>query len=89
MANDLFGRPSYDAPPARQPPLFGARHWFECGYMDCCFGKWNGYEAAKTGFYHEYNVGFEAAERDRREKRNLDPARAWREAVVVGNVFES
>jgi hypothetical protein len=82
MATDLFGRPIFDSPRARQPELFDDRHWF-----------WEGYEDGRIGHdYVEelvagaYLLGYSAAVRDRRDGRGLDVDRAWAEAKAVGNV---
>ncbi len=83
---DLFGRPVYDAGPVRQPALFGDRHWFEAGYRDCWAGTFRDRKAPDA-----YQLGYEAARRDRQQDDrdgNCDVARAWRQAVAVGNVRE-
>jgi hypothetical protein len=83
---DLFGRPIYDAPRAKQAPLFGDRHWFELGYRDGMEGDYTAADSGKASA--AYLHGFQAAVRDRTENGRCDAARAWRENVAVGNVAE-
>jgi hypothetical protein len=80
---DLFGRPIYDSPPARQRPLFSARNWFHAGYTDATAGC----EAPLIRGVAAYNFGFEAGRRDL-AAGTLDEARAWRANLACGNVTE-
>jgi hypothetical protein len=85
MRRDLFGQPIYDAPKARQPELFDARHWFEVGYREA-----PNVEAVANDVHTAYLVGYEAGRRDLVDGRHgaEGEARAWRANVTVGNVRE-
>ena len=85
MTRDLFGRPIYDTPKARQPELFGARYWFGRGYDDA-----PNVEAVANDIHPAYLVGYEAGRRDLVDGRHgvEGEARAWRANVAVGNVRE-
>jgi hypothetical protein len=91
MGTDLFGRPIYDSPPARQPPLFDARHWFGLGYRDAKSGVRPA--PGQRGYAENlpsYVEGIEAGRRDLAAGQHSDEgeARAWARARVVGNVQE-
>src|SRR5262249_26227211 len=87
MATDLFGRPIFDAPRAKQPPLFGALGWFRSGYRDAAYGTY----AERTGQEQPaYRLGYEAGLRALQATREgtgehsgEDMDRAWRQNVAV------
>jgi hypothetical protein len=91
VATDLFGRPLFDAPRAKQPPLFDARHWFGLGYRDAATGVRPA--PGQRGYAENlpaYVEGIEAGRRDLAAGRHGEEgeARAWAQAKAVGNVRE-
>ena len=91
MPSDLFGRPIYDSPPAKQPPLFSTEHWFRLGYRDVQRGiDWMDEPPHSAVYRNAYLLGQEAALRDQQAGKldNDSEARAWRAAVACGNVTE-
>ena len=80
MASDLFGRPIYDSPRARQRELFAPRSFFAVGYFDAVEGRPPDAHGSAA-----YGYGFEAGRRDR-AAGTVDEARAWRANVACGNV---
>jgi hypothetical protein len=85
---DLFGKPIYETPRARQPELFPDSHWFYLGYQDA----WHGQPYSRRHLLRErpaYQYGYEAGRRDRAQDdrdANCQPDRAWAQARAVGNV---
>jgi hypothetical protein len=82
---DLFGRPIYDTPRAKQPALFGDRSWFHSGYSDAAHGTYS----ERTGREQPpYRAGYLAGCRDLDAGCHGEEGerRAWAQNRAVGNV---